>query len=191
MSSKSINTDEYLVGELGNNNESAFTEIYNRYWKPLYNTAYSIIQVQDSAQDAVQTVFISLWRRRNEAVINSLGAYLHQATRFQVLKAIRAEKADKDFQHRLINVSKQILTEDPMLFKELQELFRAVIKTLTPDEQEFFLLNREQGLTYKEIAAEKNISVKTVEKKMSSALKKIRNKFDDPMMVLLFFHFMR
>lgn len=191
MGTISSHSDEHLVSLLLDSNEPAFTEIYNRYWKPLYYTAYKILQVNEAAQDAVQNVFISLWKRRGEAEINSLESYLHQATRFQVFKAIRADKADKDFYKRLAVVSKEILTEEPMLFKELDGLFHAVIQTLPEDEREIYRMHREEGLTYKQIAEEKGISVKTVEKKMSNALKKIRLKFDNPLLFALFMHFLK
>jgi RNA polymerase sigma-70 factor (ECF subfamily) len=71
------------------------------------------------------------------------------------------------------------------LFKELETLYLQVIRTLPADEQEIFTLHRDAGLTYKQIAAEKNISVKTVEKKMSHALKGIRYGMDDALVVLL------
>ena len=52
-------------------------------------------------------------------------------------------------------------------------------------------MNREEGLTYKQIAAEKNISVKTVEKKMSQALKHLRENMDHEVLVLLVVYLMR
>jgi len=191
MDSITLHSDEYLANLLLQNSEAAFTEIYNRYWQPLYRTAYNILQVNEPAEEAVNDVFISLWKRRNETTIASLESYLHQATRFRVFKAIRADKADKDFYQRLAAESKAILTEDPRFFKELEELFQAVMNTLPEDERAIFLMHREQGYSYKEIAETKDISVKTVEKKMSHALKVIRTKLDDPLLLALFFHFLK
>lgn len=69
-------SDEQLLRLLQQNDEAAFTEIYNRYWKILYSSAHNILQVKDAAEDAVQEVFISLWKRRNLVHIESLKAYL-------------------------------------------------------------------------------------------------------------------
>jgi RNA polymerase sigma-70 factor (ECF subfamily) len=88
----SSHTDDQLLYLLRNSDDAAFAEIYNRYWKPLYLSANNVLQVKDAAQDAVQEVFISLWKRRDIVHIDSLPSYLHQAVRFQVFKAIRAEK---------------------------------------------------------------------------------------------------
>ncbi len=179
-------TDEQLVVLMQQDNESAFTEIYNRYWKPLYISAHNILQLKTAAQDAVQEVFISLWKRRKAVQIESLKAYLFQAVRFQTLKAIRTERTDHEFFNRLSKVSKDILTEDPLLFKELEGILKQVFSSLPADEQEIFRLHREGGLTYREIAEEKNISVKTVEKKMSQALKRMRNGMDTATVFILF-----
>lgn len=189
MHDLSTHSDEQLVMLLGQGNEPAFTEIYNRYWKSLYYSAYNILQLKEAAQDAVQEVFVSLWKRRNEVQIESLKAYLFQAVRFQVFKAIRAEKTNEDFYKGLTAVSKEILVEEPLLFKELEELYRKVIHSLPDDEREIFLMHRDGGLTYKQIAEEKQISVKTVEKKMSHALKQIRNGLDDAIAVMCIAHF--
>jgi RNA polymerase sigma-70 factor (family 1) len=180
-----IHTDDQLLKLLYQSDEGAFAEIYNRYWKPLYTSAHNILQVREAAQDAVQEVFISLWKRRQNIQVDVLQPYLHQAVRFQVFKAIRAEKTDKDFFNRLSAISKDILFEDPLLFKELESIYQQLIQSLPPDEQEIFLLHRDGGLTYKQIAEQKNISVKTVEKKMSRALKEIRYGMDDAMVIAL------
>ncbi len=49
--------------------EDAFAEIYNRYWKVFFYTANNIIQNRDVAQDVVQEVFITFWQRRKEVEI--------------------------------------------------------------------------------------------------------------------------
>jgi RNA polymerase sigma-70 factor (family 1) len=180
-----IHTDDQLLRQLYESDERAFAEIYNRYWKSLYTSAHNILQVKDAAQDAVQEVFISLWKRREALQVAVLQSYLHQAVRYQVFKAIRAEKTDQHFFNRLALITKDILVEDPVLFKELETLYQQLIHALPPDEQEIFLLHRDGGLTYKQIAEQKNISVKTVEKKMSRALKELRYGMDDAMVIVL------
>lgn len=185
MQNHPTHTDDLLLKQLHQSDEHAFAEIYNRYWKPLYTSAHNILQVKEAAQDVVQEVFISLWKRREVVQIDVLQSYLHQAVRFQVFKAIRAEKTDQDFFKRLSLISKDILFEDPVLFKELEGVYQQLIQSLPPDEKEIFLLHRDSGLTYKQIAEQKNISVKTVEKKMSRALKEIRYGMDDAMVIAL------
>jgi RNA polymerase sigma-70 factor (family 1) len=185
MPNDCMQTDEQLVFLLSENDESAFSEIYERYWKLLYVTAYNILQQRDASKDLVQDVFLSLWQRRSVVQIESLKGWLLQAVRFQVLKAIRAEKASTDFYKRLSLVSQSFQTEDPLLFKELQETMQDTMRLLPDDQQIIFKLNREESKTYSQIAIEKNISIKTVEKKISLVLRHLRGGLDKALSHLL------
>jgi RNA polymerase sigma-70 factor (family 1) len=166
--------DVELLQLLGEESEEAFAEIYNRYWKLLYTTAYNIIQNEHFAKDAVQEVLIALWQRRADANIQVLKAWLQQAVRFQVLKSIRAQKTDERFYSRLAVVTSEIVYDNPLLFKEQEAWLREIINTLPEDCRLVFKLSRQEHLTYKQIAGQLNISEKTVEKKMSICLKHLR-----------------
>ncbi|HYH56379.1 MAG TPA: RNA polymerase sigma-70 factor, partial [Anseongella sp.] len=181
-------TDKELLRLMSTDDEAAFTELYGRYWKTLFLTARSILHDGPLAEDIVQEVFISIWRRRGELDIGSPRAYLQQATRFRVLKAIRAGKADADFYNRLSQVSRDILSDNPVLFKELQHLLQALMNSLPEDQQTIFRMNRDEDFTYKEIAGKLGISVKTVEKKMSRSLSQIRSGLDDMLPVVIAAH---
>lgn len=179
-------SDEQLLRLLSEDNQQAFSEIYERYWEKLFVSAEKILQNRAAAQDAVQEVFISLWNRRSTLQIESLQNYLYQAARFQVFKNIRSEKTGNDFFKRLALVSNEIIKEDPAALKELERMIEKIIASLPEDQRIIFKMNRDQGLTYKQIAAEKNISVKTVEKKISQALKYIRMNMTDTLFQFIF-----
>ena len=55
-------------------------------------------------------------------------------------------------------------------------LLQDTIEALPPKCREIFLMSRDERKTYKEIAKEKGVSVKTVEAQMGIALKRIREK---------------
>lgn len=168
-------TDEELSELLKSSDEDAFTEIYNRYWQPLLHTAFHILQDKEAVQDIVQNVFISLWMRRSAANIKNLNGYLRQAVRFSVFKAIREIRHDRTFYERLTAATVDIITDDPLLFKEQQQLVQQLIDTMPKDWQEVFLLSRENNMTYKQIAELLGISEKTVEKRISRSLKFLRS----------------
>ena len=167
-------TDPELTELLKLDNRAAHDEIYNRYWNLLYQSAVNLIRNTDEAQDCVQDVFVSLWHRRKEQNIVALKGYLIQAVRYRVLETIRNNKADQNFYATLAKKTGELITENPLIFKELSHLVADVIEDLPEDCKTCFIMNREQGLTYKQIALELSISEKTVEKRMSKALKIIR-----------------
>lgn len=178
-------TDNQLIELLKSGDEHAFTEIYNRFWKMLFTTAHAIIQDQEIAKDVVQNVFIGLWQRRDVSDIQSLKPYLQQATRFQVLKAIRAQQTDLRFYDRLKEITSEIINDDPLIFKEQQQLLSELLDTLPENCRETFRLSREEGFTYKQIASHLDISEKTVEKRVSKSLKHLRGGLNWEMCVAL------
>jgi RNA polymerase sigma-70 factor (ECF subfamily) len=177
-------TDEQLLHFTSESDSHAYTEIYYRYSKDIYLVAWNGTRDRDKAEDIVQEVFVSLWQRRKEVEITILKGWLLGATRFQVLKAFRQQKADTNFLARLANASQVIFENDPAAFKELQERIPAVMGSLPEDQQEIFRLHREEQLTYREIADKLGISIKTVEKKMSLTLRHLRLGLDETITVL-------
>jgi RNA polymerase sigma-70 factor (ECF subfamily) len=103
-----------------------------------------------------------------------------------VFKAIRAEKTDNNFFKRLSIVSNDIYNEDPILSKELSRFYKQALLSLPEDEQEIFKMHRDEGLTYKQIAEVKSMSVKTVEKKMSHVLKHLRSGLNHSIKAFIF-----
>jgi RNA polymerase sigma-70 factor (family 1) len=176
--------DRELVALMQQDDAAAFTELYNRHWKSLYYTAHAILENNETCRDIVQEVFTSFWQRRGEVAVEFPKTYLQQATRFQVFKAIQAEKTGREFYERLAAVSADLVIENPLLYKELEHLVRDLLDALPDDARRAFLLNREEKLTYAQIAQRMDISVKTVEKKMSQTLKHLRKGLSEALMLM-------
>lgn len=169
--------DIQLLLLLKGNDEAAFAEIYSRYWKLLYTAAFKMTDGDDIIKDAVQVVFIALWQRRAETDIHLLKSYLLQAVRFQVLKAIRKQKKEEVFYSALAAITPGSLYENQLLFKEQLAFLKKILNGLLEDCRIIFTMSREDEMTYKQIAAQLNISEKTVEKKMSFSLQQLRLAF--------------
>ncbi len=55
-------SDEELAGRALRKDEGAFSELYERYRRPIYSIAFRIIQDRQDAQDATQEIFVKLFR---------------------------------------------------------------------------------------------------------------------------------
>ena len=77
--------------------------------------------------------------------------------------------------------------EEQILHQELEEKIAEAIALLPPRCQEIFKLSRFEELTYKQIAARLEISVKTVENQMGKALKVLKSALKQYLQLLLLF----
>lgn len=68
--------------------------------------------------------------------------------------------------------------EEELSYKELKEVIQEGIKLLPDRCRTIFLLSRRAGHSYSEIASDLDISIKTVERQMGIALKKLRTYVD-------------
>lgn len=185
MPAYSTYTDEQLYELLQGDDQAAFTEIYQRYWKALYQRAKAMLSDGQLAQDVVQEVFISLWNRRTGVRIEKLQAYLHQAVRFQELKALHRLQSDTAFYDRLASITQDLIHHEPLLYSEMERIVRELLSRLPEDQRSILRMSREDGLTYRQIAEKMGISIKTVEKKISLSLRAIRKGMDGSFPLLL------
>jgi len=115
-----ILSDHRLLLLIKQGDHHAFTSIYQKYWEELYNAAYKRNRDKEQCQDIVQIVFIDLWARRDDLVIENLQAFLQTAIRFQVLKQITRRPSAAIFLDDFEQIiSSPVHTDDPLLEKEI------------------------------------------------------------------------
>jgi len=150
-----------------------FEEIFRQFYSPLCNYATKIIRDDIASEDIVQHLFIQLWENKKLESADNPERYLLRATKFKCIDYLRSKKNTNetlpDELPDLIQVEDQELKEE-----DIEPLLHYYASKLPPKTREVFLLSRNSGLTYKEIAEEMNISVKTVENQMGRALRKMR-----------------
>jgi len=130
------------------------------------------------AEEVVQEVFISFWERRNEITItHSVKSYLVSSVRNRSINYLKLqlpkERRKEDIEERSIGASVDD-TSSGIEYKELYDLIQHAITTLPEKCRAIFVLSREEGLTYQQIADQLDLSLKTVENQMGIALKKLR-----------------
>jgi len=159
----------------------AFTEIYNRNWSGLLHYVSKIVSDSSDAEDIVQEVFISFWKRHETIEWRSFSAWLYGAARKQALFYLRTsnnrEKYLSSFSLFLTEVSDSL--NEQLDAKELVAFIDRELEKLPPKMREVFVLSRKDQLSHKEIAQRLDISDKTVKKQIGNVLKHFRGKMDD------------
>jgi RNA polymerase sigma-70 factor (ECF subfamily) len=153
------------------NFEGDFRSDYNL----LCNVANNLIKNNKAAEDIVQDVFLKLWQKKDLLIINtSYRSYLQKAT----INASLDYLAAAENTIRLEQVKTHFTEDSPekkITAKELERSIEIAIDRLPPKCRVIFILSRQQGMKYREIAEHLDISVKTVENQMGIALEKLRS----------------
>ncbi|MEO7769296.1 MAG: RNA polymerase sigma-70 factor [Ferruginibacter sp.] len=169
--------DSDLYRLVKQNDLKAFEELYTRYWPILVNSAYKRLNSKEKAEDIVQNIFIEIYQRRAVIEITiSIRAYLNQALKFKILNEYRSEMNRAKYQKYLFfNPICKNDSPGHLEAKELEAEINSVLNNLPRKCRQVFLLSRKEILSNKDISIALNISLSTVEKHISKALKFLRS----------------
>ncbi len=151
----------------------AFEQLYHLLYPIMVQSSYRYLGDEASCKDVVQEVFLKLWEdRASIEILGSVKAYVLTAVRNRSLNELKKKtRSWQELDQIEVGTAK---TTDPGLQiegKEISEIINHTINLMPPRCRTIYLLKREEGLTLKEIAAQLEISSKTVENQMTKALK--------------------
>jgi RNA polymerase sigma-70 factor (ECF subfamily) len=181
-------SDDQLLQLVQSNDELAFKQIFERYWRKLYAIAYNRLQTAQSAEDIVQEVLTMLWVRRADLKINSLNNYLSTAIRYNVFHEVRKNIKKNQFHHSLKTVyedQNQMTIEEELRYKVIEEQLQKEINKLPEKCRLVFQYSRELGMSNKDISKQLQISLKTVEAHITKSLKHLRSALKQTFSVFL------
>lgn len=182
-----LNSEE-LMELVRQNNERAFTEIYERYKGVLFVHAYRMLKNGEEAKDIVQDLFATLWSRRSELELTgTLSAYLYRSVRNRILDHWAKDKNHHRYLESLAGfiAGGTCVTDHLVRENELSLLIEKEVAQLPVKMRQIFEMSRSSHLSHKEIATEMNLSDKTVKKQISNALMILRKKLDVAFLLLM------
>lgn len=154
----------------------AYDELFRRWYAPLVKYATSLVSFAD-AENIVQDLMVDLWEKARKIEIHtSVSAYLHTSVRNRCLNALSHEEVRSNVMDILMMDSRSdsIATSSRAIEKELRALIREELEKLPEIQRMPFEMNRFEGKTYEQIAAETGSNIKSVEYRISQAIKKLR-----------------
>jgi RNA polymerase sigma-70 factor (ECF subfamily) len=164
------------VVSMKNGDRSAFSYLFNLFYNRLvgYITTYTHDKVK--SEDIVQQAFISFWEDKSKLdETKSPKPYLYAIAYNRYIDTIKeAKKQEKLLSQIWERALMDRIEEDSDVMEKRIQKMRKVIDSLPPKCKEIIILNKIQGVKYKEIAGQMGISVKTVESQMRIAFIKIR-----------------
>ena len=171
-------TEQTLLAALSRGDESALRQIFDRYYNALLGNVYRIIPDEDTCQDLVQEVFVELWRKRADLDIHtSLQAYLRRAAVNRALNYLKTQRKVQLQENDDWTAAPDTSQADIRRLEKQESLETALHRAidLLPEKCRLvFSLSRFEQMSHREIAAQLDISVKTIENQITKAMKLLR-----------------
>lgn len=166
-----------LISRIAADDSTAFGEFYDLFYLKVYRFSGYFVKSDICCEEIVSDTFYSIWQsRKNLSKIENIEAYLYTATRNKALYHVNHNSTDKNILIEDLPIGYTIHEETPesiIITKETIQELKNAIKDLPERCKLIFLMAKEEGLKYKEIAKILSISEKTVNAQMVIALKRI------------------
>jgi len=185
------------IVNLHNDKKSDFSRVYSIYFPKLVRFAREFVLSTEDAENIIQDIFIYLWEHQEIlGSLSNLNAFLFVLVKNRCIDFIRQKKLverkreefemvmDKELQLKMYAL--QQFDENALSADDIEVILNNAINSLPEKCREVFILSRMEGLKYREIAERLNISTKTVENQIITALKKLRVELKDYLPLFIF-----
>lgn len=174
--------DNRFWAALQNGRKTALEELFLRHHKHLYNYGIKITKERDIVREAIQQLFLNLWKRHSYlSRAESVKAYLLSSLRRLILEKVQRKK-NRAIRNRaylekqegtVFTVEEMIIHEEVTSEKKL--ILEQVLNQLTPRQKEAVFLRFYHGLTNSEIVDVMNINEQCVRNLLSVSIKRLRS----------------
>lgn len=163
----------------------AFKSLYLAYFQRLMRFMALYVSSPVEAEEIVSDTFLALWNgRKSLSDISSFDAYIYGIARHKALSFYRKQHMKKiEIDESMIDLFAHTDTtpEEEFISKECIDHLNKAINTLPDKCKTAFKLVREDKLKYKEAAAILEISVKTLEAHIATAVRKLKEALAEEM----------
>lgn len=172
-----------------------FNSLFNSNYSRMIRFAYGYVKDSEIAEDFVVDAFSKYWQNRKSLQENSNPqAYILTIVKNKCLNYLQHLKVKEKAVEELakysswhIETSLQTLSAcDPnkLFSKEIQNIVDETLANMPEKTAHIYRLSRDRGLSYKEIAYDLGVSVKTVEFHISKALDFLRKALKDFLLII-------
>ena len=175
---------EDLLVSVSENDDYAFRVFYDLYYRSVFRFTYYFLRNKEACGEVVSNVFVAVWKSRvSLRRISNIDAYLYVVARNESNRYLRECQAQRRcLSLEDIPISVLDLNSPPhdgeapdsrLLESEVEELVRRLINDLPERCRTVFLLNRQEGLSSREIARALSLSESTVRIQIKIAVDRI------------------
>src|SRR5680860_1577395 len=183
--------ENVLIRGLKNGEEDAYSYLVESYHHKLCVYASNLIHDDSAAEDIVQNVFVTIWKKRQKLKDDfSIKNFLYRSVHNEFIDQYRKNRSILTLQKKYIDSLESIIEENEDFHMEkMMKFVEDAIKKLPPKCKMIFILSKKEGLTNLEISEHLNISIKTVENQITKAFGDLREMLGGKYKALLFILF--
>lgn len=182
--------EKTLVEQLKLGNEAAFKTIVETWQRMVFNTALSIVQNTEDAEDIAQDVFVQVYQSISSFKGESkFSTWLYRITVTKSLDLVRKKKRKKRFAfvRSIFGEQNEVLVNPPDFHhpgvvldnkEDAAVLFKAIAE-LPENQRVAFTLNKVEGLNYQEVSDVMKTSVSSVESLIHRAKNNLKKRLED------------
>lgn len=179
--------ENFVLSALRQDSKEAFSFLFQTYYTDLVLFCGNFVRDKSTCEDIVQSIFLKLWNdRKSIRIETSLKSYLLKAVRNSCFDEFRHIEVVRQYETEYeSSVLDSYDTENYVLYSDLSHHLSRALETIPELYKEAFLLNRFEGLKYREIAQKLNVSERTVEVRVSKTLDLLRKQLKDFFILLI------
>lgn len=147
-----------------------FKLLFDTYFDAIKNYVFYRIGDIDLATDITQDVFVRIWEKQMALEVNNAKYMLYKIAKDMLVSKYRKTEVENKYTTRMQFETTELVTDNSFDYKQLKQTYELALGQLPEKQRTVFLMSRIDELKYADIAQRLDISIKTVEKRMSSAL---------------------
>lgn len=159
------------------NSEKSYKELFYLLFTPLFRLSLAMLKNKEQAEEIASDVLFRLWQNKTELLeIENVKVYALTIARNLSLNCLRGNSKVRviSLDHVNTEENEKTLAPDQILINhQNHEELQLSINALPTRCKIVFKLIKEEGLSYKEVAGVLNISPKTVDAHLVTAMKKL------------------
>ena len=165
-----------LLNALSKGDHNAYTEIYARYRKSIYDFLYLLIRSHEIAEDITHNVFIGVWENRTRLnPTQGIERYLFVVAKFMAMRYFRRKKVeDTHVEYLWTQRIKDIVPEEFLYAKEADLLVDVAISKMPNIRKQIFIMHYKGGFDYIQIAETLGMKKATVANHLTNARNDVR-----------------
>jgi RNA polymerase sigma-70 factor (ECF subfamily) len=138
-------------------------------------------QDENLARELVQMVFVRVWEKRKKmAGVKSMEDFLFILARNTIYNYFRTERriSVRERVYQSNREEEQNDTDHPLLAKEYSRILQNAIDQLPPQQRKIYVLAKQEGLNYREIASRLSLTRSTIQTHVKLGTRSIQRFLD-------------